>query len=80
MRGTRKEKKNALVHMHSVWLDVCSTDIHLFFFFLVPRTCAVYHYFIVYSLLPPAELSWSEVFKQLCNLDGSCPVIEINSF
>jgi hypothetical protein len=37
--------------------------------------------FLLYtSLLSPAELSWPEVFKQLCKLDSSCPVIEISSF
>jgi hypothetical protein len=32
------------------------------------------------KLLSSAELSWSQVFKQLCKLDSSCPVIEISSF
>jgi hypothetical protein len=37
--------------------------------------------FLLYtSLLPPAELSWHQVFKQLCKLYSSCPLIEIRSF
>jgi hypothetical protein len=38
-----------LVHMHSVLLDVCSTNIHTFSF-PVPRMCVLYHYF--YCILP----------------------------
>jgi hypothetical protein len=71
----------ALVHMHSVLLDVCSTNIH--FLFYLPSSTHVrgLSLFLLHtSLLSPAELSWSKVFKHLCKLDSSCPVIEISSF
>jgi hypothetical protein len=63
----------------SCWMFVA--QISTFFFLPSSTHVLALSLFLLYTyLLSPAELSWSEVFKQLCKLDSSCPVIEISSF
>jgi hypothetical protein len=71
----------ALVHMHSVLLDVCNTNIQFPFFLPSSTHVRGLSLFLLYtSLLSPDDLSWPQVFKQLCKLNSSCSVIEISSF
>jgi hypothetical protein len=68
-------------HALSCWRFVAKISTSPFFSFLVPRMCMVYHY--LYCILPcylPPKYPGLKVFKRLCKLDSSCPVIEISYF
>jgi hypothetical protein len=70
----------ALLRMHSVLFVMFVAQISTSFSIPVPRMCVLYHKFLLYILLSPAELAWSQMIKQLCKSDRSFALIEINYF